>query len=409
MDGTGKQSIEANIPDNADLKPTGPPSSPGARQWLVTLAALLLPVVFFFGLLEGAARLYEMWNPPMRVDLGQGFDDSSRLFIPDPADRRMMVTNPDKAVSFKKQSFERVKPPRTLRVFALGGSSVNYLDYEFPLLAERLQKESGWERVEIINCGGLSYGSHRLVLIAREILHYEPDMVMIYSGHNEFEEMQQMGLARVPFAPAQRMLARSALYRFLRDWSARRQIAGLEAAARQRALANSIPDSSKSWAHVFTPEEIAGRMRDYRENLTAIITLCRERNVPVVIGTVPSNLVKPSLPGREGERYEQEVRPLFERGDFAAAAALGREILRNASPRHQSSDVENGILRELSRELSVPLADVEAAVIAAEPHGVPGETLFNDHCHLNPEGNKLLIREYEARLLELMKGLPAKP
>ena len=50
----------------------------------------------------------------------------------------------------------------------------------------------------------------------------------------------------------------------------------------------------------------------------------------------------------------------------------------------------------------MPLADVEAAVIAAEPHGVPGETLFNDHCHLNPAGNALLVRVYEKEILRAL-------
>ncbi|HRZ16716.1 MAG TPA: SGNH/GDSL hydrolase family protein, partial [Candidatus Hydrogenedentes bacterium] len=72
------------------------------------------------------------------------------------------------------------------------------------------------------------------------------------------------------------------------------------------------------------------------------------------------------------------------------------------SPRHQSSDLENAILRELAAENGVPLADVEAAVIAAEPHGVPGETLFNDHCHLNPAGNALLVRVYEKEILRAL-------
>jgi len=383
---------------------TPPAATPPKRRVLVPVLAVVLPVALLFGVLEGAARIREVWVPPLMVDLGQGFDPSSRLFVPDPADPSMMMTNPEKTVSFQKQRFARSKPPRTLRVFALGGSSVNYLDYEFPLLAERLQKALAdrYDRAEIINCGGLSYGSHRLVLVAGEIINYAPDLVMVYSGHNEFEELQQLRLSGVEVSAAQRALSRSALYRLLRDFRARRAIAALEEARAQRDLAVSLPDASKTWDYRFTPEEVAGRMQGYRENLAAILRLCRDHGVPAVIGTVPSNLVKPSLPGPDGRRYEAEVLPLLAAGDFAAAAGKGRAILREASPRHQSSDLENGILRELAAEHGVPLADVEAAVIAAEPHGVPGETLFNDHCHLNPAGNALLVRVYEKEILRAL-------
>ncbi len=375
----------------------------GARHWAVMLAALLLTMAFFFGVLEGAARLYEMWNPPMRVDLGQGFDDSSRLFIPDPENPAMMVTNPNKTISFKRQSFGRIKPPRTLRIFVLGGSSVNFISEDFPLHAMALESDlpDGY-RVESVNCGGLAYGSHRLVMITREILNYEPDFVVIYSGHNEFEELQQLHLSHVSLAPVHRLLSRSALYRLLRDLAADRQLSGLKNAAQQRKLAGTEPQIAKGWTHPFTPEELAGRMPAYRANLEAIIRMCRSRNVEVVLGTVASNLVNPNLIGDAAERYEREVRPLFDRGDYAGAMARGRQILADTTPRHQSSDLENGIIRDLSRELNVPLADVETIVAAAEPHGVPGETLFGDHCHLNQNGNWFLLFTYETTLRELI-------
>ena len=374
------------------------------RRGLLTLAAMLLPVVALFGALEIGARVWELWNPPMRVDLGQGFDDSSRLFLPSAKDRARMATNPDKLVSFRDEFFAKIKAPRTLRIFALGGSSVNYAKPYFDDMTRRLKEElkARYDAVEVIDCGGLSYGSHRLVLIAREVVQYDPDVVLFYEAHNEFEELQQLGLANLPAASTQRTLSHSALYRFIRDLLAKRQISRLETEKRQRDLANALPDASKSWMHKFTPEEIAGRMQAFHDNLTAIVRLCREHSVPVILGSVPSNLIKPSLPGPEGARYEKEVLPLFATGEWEKGAALGREILKNASPRHQSSDTENGILRALCRDMDVPLADVGAAVIATEPHQVPGETLFSDHCHLNGPGNEILGHVYEQKILALI-------
>ena len=103
---------------------------------------------------------------------------------------------------------------------------------------------------------------------------------------------------------------------------------------------------------------------------------------------------------RRGERYEAEVLPLFASGDYAAGKERAQAILSSV-PRHQSSSAENRIIRDLAAQYGVALADVESAVIAREPHGVPGETLFGDHCHLNPEGNKVLIGEYEREITSL--------
>ncbi len=315
--------------------------------------------------------------------------------MPAADDPECLVTNPNKLVSFHGQRFRRHKAPGTLRVFFLGGSSVNYLDYELPRLAERLAgRFAGIEEAEFINCGGLSYGSHRLVLIAREVLDYDPDLLLVYSGHNEFEELEQLDLANLGTLGVQQTLARSALYRFIRDRLAARRIDALREARNRRILEQALPDTARTWEHEFSEEEKRERMNAYRRNLEAIVSMCRERGAGIILGTVPSNLFRPSLPGEAGARYEREVLTRFAQGEYEEGRRIAQEILQE-NPRHQASDRENSIVRSVAEAKGVPLAEVERVVAGAEPHGVPGATLFNDHCHLNPEGNRLLIEEYE--------------
>ncbi len=362
-----------------------------------------LPLFILLSILEITARVVEIWHPPMVMDIGLGFTEDSKLFIPDPQDNRYLITHPDKTIAFRKQRFLRNKPEDTLRIFFLGGSSVNYVDYELPWLCKRLKTQLApkYKKVEIINCGGLSHGTHRLVLIAREIINYDPDLVMIYSGHNEFEEIEQLHLARIQTGWLQRILYSSAMMRFARDRIAEYQISQLEAEHNRRLLAQSFPDAGKAWGHVFTPEEIAERMNKYKQNLTEIISLCQERNVKVVIATVPSNYVRPSLIGKSAEEY-QEVLKLIQDGKYEEAYSLGKKILSNTSPRHQASEIENSIIREIAEKYNVPLADVLSNVELAEPHHIPGETLFSDHCHLNADGNKIMIQTFEKKLVETL-------
>jgi len=362
-----------------------------------------LPLVILLLSLELIARVVEIWLPPLVTDIGLGFTEDSRLFIPDPYDSRYLITHPNKTVAFQNQRFLKNKPSGTLRIFFLGGSSVNYVHYELPSLSERLKEnlKPKYKNVEIINCGGLSYGTHRLVLIAREIVNYEPDLVMIYSGHNEFEEIEQLHLARIQSTKLQKILYSSAMMRFIRDRIATYQISQLEKEHNRRILAQSLPDAGKGWNHVFTPQEIAERMEKYKNNLNEIIQLCKEKNIKVVIATVPSNYIKPNLIGKSAEEYEQ-VLQLIREEKYKEAYELGRKIIRETSPRHQSSDLENNIVRELAETNHIPLADVLSAVEQAEPHHIPGETLFNDHCHLNPEGNKIMIHTFEEKILQAL-------
>ncbi len=176
------------------------------------------------------------------------------------------------------------------------------------------------------------------------------------------------------------------------------RIAAAQRERNRRILENPEADYMSGARHVHTPEEVADRMRQYERNISIILSLCRDHGVPVIIGTMASNLWKPGL---ATEAMREQVQMLYAQGRHAEGMAFARELLRDHG-RHQASDTENGIIRTLAERYRIPIADVEAAVIAAEPHGVPGETLFNDRCHLNQAGNQILIRAYPDQIIPLL-------
>lgn len=382
----------------------GPPGRlPLCRRLAFAAAAVLLGLA----LLEGVARLVEVWNPPRVVDLGLGFDDASRLFETPPGLPGRRTTARAKIGPFRPQAFDAEKPVGTLRVVALGGSSVNFADKELRVLEARLAREfaADWRDAELINCGGMGYGSHRIQLVAMEMLGYDPDVVLLYEAHNEFEEIDQLRFASLETLTVQRALSKSAFVRVIGDLAIAREEERLRREhEEQRALLHVPPEAGMplAWDRAFTRDEIDARMRAFRDRHAVILEACRTRGVGVVLCTVPSNLVNPAFAGDGWKAYEP-VKELLRQGRHADAVALGRRLLRASGTRHQSSDLENAILRDLAAEYRVPLADVEAAVCAAEPHGVPGETLFTDHCHLSEKGNAILRETVEKAMLPLLR------
>jgi hypothetical protein len=143
-------------------------------------------------LLELTLRL-AVPSPPVNIeDPFVSFHRLSPLFAADPTGTRF-ETAEERLTAFCPQSFAAEKKPETLRIFCLGGSTVQGRPYsiqtsfttwlELNLRAARTGADS-----EVINCGGISYASYRLVPIMRELLEYEPDLFIIYTGHNEFLE-----------------------------------------------------------------------------------------------------------------------------------------------------------------------------------------------------------------------------
>ena len=109
-------------------------------------------------------------------------------------DLRTMQTDPRHLNFFYHQTFRRDKPPGTHRIFVVGGSTVAGRPWATETsmtawLQLRLQQLTDQTpKFETINCGGVSYASYRLSRIIDELLRYDPDTIVLYTGHNEFLE-----------------------------------------------------------------------------------------------------------------------------------------------------------------------------------------------------------------------------
>jgi hypothetical protein len=362
--------------------------------WRRRLVFSLLPLLALVITGELGARVRELWCPPLAVDSGWGFTPGSRVFIQ--RGDGSFTTHPRKLASFRKQSFAMPKPAGTVRLAMIGGSNVASLDLD--TYGARLGPMLDGRQPELLNLGGLAYGSERLVQVTREVLDYDLDLLLIYSGHNELEEQHTKRQVRLSAVPLDRLLSHSALFRSLRDIILRRRIEAW--VTTERARLQHPPDTRASRDTPLEPEERAARMVEFRANLERILDLARDAGVPVVIGSVSSNHWNPGLD--EPKEGLSRLRSLYQHRRYKEGLELADALLRT-EPRHQASSEENDIIRDVAARHQLPLADVEAAIAAAEPHGVPGETLFLDHCHLKAEGMAILLATYEPLILEALE------
>ncbi len=371
--------------------------------WKKVAIYSLLPLALTITVLEGSARLYEIFFPPLPMDYGWGFDKNSRLFVADTVSGGM-VTNPRKTeTSFREQRFAMPKPTDTFRIFVLGGSNVNLFTVHQQRIADTLSGVSPtYPNVEVINCGGNGYGSQRLRLIAIELMDYEPDLLMIYSGHNEFNEEAQLKFVDVRTVPLQRVLFASAFGRLVRDRIAYWNISIIQ---RERNAAVLSPDIGYAWD--LPLEERRARMIAYEENLSAIAGLCQANGVAVVLGTVASNLFAPGVPPQQQDLRER-LDSLYASGRYEEGLAFVNSFLPDLD-RRQASSVENDAIRRVAAKFDIPVADVYSAIAAAEPHGVPGETLFGDHCHLLNDGMIILAQVYAETIRPMLVRAASEP
>ncbi len=189
--------------------------------------ALVLPpaaILLFFFLLEGGLTLFGFKPALQTEDPFVGFASNAPLFVPVPGanGKQFLTTAPNKKDYFNRQSFPQEKEPGTYRIFCLGGSTTYGRPYDDATsfagwLRELLPAADRSRKWEVINAGGISYASYRVAHLMEELIHYQPDLFIIYTGHNEFlEERTYRKLRDIP------PLVRSAasLLAQTRTWSA---------------------------------------------------------------------------------------------------------------------------------------------------------------------------------------------
>ena len=288
--------------DAISAKLNSNPTRPGARKRRTTFRLLAVLLGFApFVLLETGLQLADVARPTQIDDPFVGFSDIHPLFALD-ADEQRYRTVISRQLSFAEESFSAKKLPNGFRVFCLGGSTVHGRPYQHHTsFSAWMQLELAAihpdRRIEVVNCGGISYASYRLLPILREVLDYQPDLIVVATGHNEFLEDRTY----------QAIKTRSALTRFFSDivYSSRtltllRQLGGSN--ARSNA---ALPEGPE-----VLPEEVETRLdtksgyasyhydaqwrtdvvRHFESSIRSMIHRCRDRDVPVVLVQLGSNL-----------------------------------------------------------------------------------------------------------------------
>ena len=188
-------------PDPTDAAPAGPPEggAPGpgptggatgstgggeARRLgaLGKIALVVLPLPLLLLVVEGMLFTLDLGRHPWHQGLSRGFDPGARQIVADRSERGAWRTNIHGAGK------EVVIPPRDgrRRVLLFGGSNTQL----FPerVLQDALD-EAEPDTWEVVNLGRSGYGARRVRNLMEQVLPVlEPDVVLIYSGHNEFIE-----------------------------------------------------------------------------------------------------------------------------------------------------------------------------------------------------------------------------
>lgn len=348
------------------------------------------------------------------------------------------------------QIFAYTKTSNTLRVFCLGSSTMASFPYELnarisSLLQDRLQVLFPEKNVEVINAGMAAINSYAVCEFIRELVHYQPDLFVMYMGHNEF--YGSLGVGSTQSLGQSRWLIRAYLrVQKFRTFQVLRQVV----LAAQTVLHEKPQPSpaNQTLMEVMAREktirldsEVFRRASQYFQlNLEDILAVAQRHRVPIIVGTLVSNLrdLAPFESGFAPQRTEEEKRRWqqnFENGwrlqrvDSAAAAlafyaqaaaidtepailhyrmAQAQEMLGDTIVARQeyerARDLDllrfrapgafNDIIRESCKKYQVPVVEMEETFARRSLHGIIGREFVSEHLHPNFDGYFLMAKTF---------------
>jgi Flp pilus assembly protein TadD/lysophospholipase L1-like esterase len=424
-----------------------------ARNYVFGLAVALVLVLTVEGVLwiSGVETLYDRTDPYV------GFSGYSPLFVEESTtgEENVFATANNKLDWFNSQRFPVQKASGVTRIFCLGGSTTYGRPYDDRTsfcgwLREFLPAVDPGTQWEVINAGGISYASYRVERLMEELVDYEPDLFVIYTGHNEFLEMRTYGeLLNTPefLRNLASLASRLRLYSLLSDLIYEREnVLATEV--------DAILDNSVGPADYHRDDAMRDAVLEhFRFSLTRMAEIGRDEGAEIVFVTPASNirdfspfksepsagldsartrevgLLKQSVterldnhdPDRASDLADQglvidprDAELLFHKG--RALLALGQiDEARRAFMAARDEDVAPlraltpmpGVVGDIALENGNGLVDFARMTEDSSRDGIPGEELFLDHVHPSIDGNRMMALAIIDEMIRMGTATPA--
>ena len=362
------------------------------RSWFVAAAVFLGFIPLF--LLELGLAIFGLGEPSAHLDPYAGFSNVYRqVFVPH-GDSGNYSTSPAVLGWFEPQLFPVPKPRNEFRVFVVGGSTVQGRPYgvstSFSAWLELLlQAMDPTKRYRVVNVGGISYASYRLLPIVNELLNYEPDLLVIYSGHNEFLEDRTYETLKRPnlVTEVHGLVSKLRTYNVIEAQFAKplpeHSTPGSMLGPDVEELLNSVVGLNAYHRDQEWQDDV---VRHYRHNLRAMIDSAKASNVPVLLVNPVSNISN-TRPFKSVHEEDMSVDDVLR---FSKLLKKAKEILV-ADPQ--------GALQDLEAALAIDPRMAEAHFFVGKAH----EALTNTDKALNAYERALTFDVCPLRVLEVMR------
>jgi tetratricopeptide (TPR) repeat protein len=386
------------------------------------LIIIIIPILFFtfleIGLMiSNYGRNDEQWI---------SITDTKQMLNPDVGGRYFFNTK--NFPQSNNEAFDKIKKRDAFRIFVLGGSSAAGFPFSpngtfSRYIRDRLELLYPEIPIEVVNVAITATNSYTIRDLLPGIVEQQPDLILIYAGHNEYYgalgvgSTENIGNSR-EFVHFLIWLNKFKTVEFFRNVI---QSAGnlfssdlVHDTKRGGTLMARIV---KDQLITFNSDAYNTGINQFKGNLEDIFQMAGEANIPVAIGTLVSNL-KDQKPFVSVNTANQEsADTIFEKGqqkyklqEYHSADSLFRIAKDLDALRFRAPEKMNLIIKELADKYKCGIVNLDSAFNAESPDGIVGNNLLVDHLHPTLSGYFLMGRIYfdEMKKLNYLPQSPSK-
>ncbi|MVM28560.1 tetratricopeptide repeat protein [Spirosoma sp. HMF4905] len=438
------------------LKDDNQPKNQSPRRIIVFKVISIFISVLLLCFIEIALRIF---NYGYDVSLFVEYPDDKRFFVLNPNASKRYFTNQKIATTGNVELFKKVKDKNTTRIFVLGESTTIGYPYFHNgsfhrWLQYRLTHTFPDRNFEIINIALTAVNSYTTFGFAKEVVDYEPDAVLIYTGHNEYYGALGVGSTEKIGGNPQlvNLILRLRQLRMVQLMTnAYEKLQSLVGPNKASSGGTRMKLMVADQQIPYQSELYKRGIEQFRSNMDATLELLTKRDIPVFVSNLVSNEkdLKPfvSFPvdslkfprfkpnyalglaalnrknTAEAYRYLKAANQVYsahalcnyylgqlayQQGDFKQAQRYFSKARDLDGLRFRAPAELNTIINQLCRtHKNAHLVDTKAVFEANSAHRIIGDELILEHVHPDLRGYALLSDAfYEAMKKERLITVP---
>jgi len=309
-------------------------------------------------------------------------------------------------------AFDIVKRKNAFRVFVMGGSSAQGFPFSpngtfSRYIRDRLQLIYPDNYIEVINLGITATNSYTIRDLIPGVLKQNPDLIIIYAGHNEY--YGALGVGSNENIGNSRMIVNSLIW--LNKFKSVQLIGDIissltslfeqnKSHERQRGgtlMARIVKDQLIP----FNSDVFNSGLKQFENNFEDILRMTTDTGVPVLIGTLVSNLKdqKPFISvGNDNSTNADSVyfnaQTQLSFGNFNIADSLFRKAKDLDALRFRAPEKINGFILKFPEKYNCSIVNVDSIFSSESADHVVGNNLIVDHLHPSLSGYMLMGKIY---------------